>query len=149
MIPRGSNWKQQLNKKLTKLVDLCDKNIHKEQHLDWALSNKKRVIRFPHLLRVERDEENRNKNCMAANIEHFYAPPSSFVKHYNVSNFMHGWKDSGRILDYSRSMVAQFDFLNYSNKIMPHDRTTNLKEIMEHCVIRLVKIKISLYVRRR
>jgi hypothetical protein len=32
---------------------------------------------------------------------------------------------------------------------MPHDRTTNSKEILEHCGRRFVMIKIRLYVRRR
>ena len=67
--------------------------------------------------------------------EHFPdSPPNSSIKHYKVSNFIHGWKDSGRILDcYPNQWWPQFDFLNYSKKIMPHDKTTNSKEILEHC----------------
>lgn len=50
---------------------------------------------------------------------------------------------------FSKKIMPQFDFLNYLKKIMPHGRTTNSKEIMEHCGRRFVTIKIKLYVRRR
>ena len=39
--------------------------------------------------------------------------------------------------------------IGVSKKIMPHGRTTNSKEILEHCGRRFVIIKIRLYVRRR
>ena len=115
-------------------------------------ANKEGVIRFLSSFWGERDEDKRKKNCMIANIEKALLcfPPSSSVKHYKFSNFMRGCNDRGRILDcYPNRWWLQFDFLNFSNKIKPHHRTNNSKEILEHCRRRFVTIKISLYVRRR